>query len=157
MKKEYKEIRDRSAEEYAKIGEGVTLNGEKYTDYDKGKLEGFKKGFDLAIKLKDKNTERFPSPVIEYRKRVTYDTEEYCAINTTPVHGPSNKWFAIRTLPCPEFLATHTYKIFGEAFLIQFFNPQDMDGILNCDGGWEKIEKNEYDQVLDQVLGSMKR
>lgn len=157
MKKEYREIRDRSAEEYAKTGEGVTLNGEKYTDYDTGKLEGFKKGFDLAIKLKAEIPERFPNPVIEYRKRVTGDVEEYCAINTTPVYGPANKWFSIRTLPCPEFLATHTYKIFGEARLRQFFDSQDMYSILHCEAGWEKIEKNEYDRVLDQVLGSMKR
>ena len=101
--------------------------------------------------------ERFPSPVIEYRKKVTDDTEEYCAVNTTPVYGPTNKWFSIRTLPCPEFLATHTYKIFGEAILRHSINSQDLADILNCNGGWEKIKKNEYDQVLDQVLESMKR
>lgn len=51
MKIGLKEKRDRAAEKYAKIGDGVNNRGEAYTDYDSGKLDGFKKGFDYALRL----------------------------------------------------------------------------------------------------------
>lgn len=51
MKIELKEKRDRAAENYAKIGDGVNNRGDAYTDYDFGKLDGFKKGFDYALRL----------------------------------------------------------------------------------------------------------
>jgi len=50
-KEELKDERDRAAEKFAFLQTGINAKGESYTDFDAGKLDGFKAGFDFAIKL----------------------------------------------------------------------------------------------------------
>ena len=90
-----------------------------------------------------------------YRKKISFHKEIYCKINTDVFNSPSSKGF-ILTVPDIQFLATHTYKIFDNVLLLPHFSSDDYTPIFECQDGWETIDENEYNEVLNQVIESIK-